>query len=62
MPLSVGPDSVSEGPVTTMRRNCKLFIFISCVWTLCVVVYLNTSKDVKVSTRECKSVIGLRQR
>ncbi|XP_069980081.1 polypeptide N-acetylgalactosaminyltransferase 2 isoform X3 [Penaeus vannamei] len=49
MPLSVGPDSVSRGPLTTMRRNCKLFIFISCVWTLCVVVYLNTSKDVKTS-------------
>ncbi|XP_071521371.1 polypeptide N-acetylgalactosaminyltransferase 2-like isoform X2 [Panulirus ornatus] len=33
--------------LNTMRRNCKLFIFISCVWTLGVVVYLNTSKDVK---------------
>lgn len=32
-----------------MRRNCKLFIFISCVWTLGVVVYLNTNKDGKVS-------------
>ncbi|XP_045593722.1 polypeptide N-acetylgalactosaminyltransferase 2 isoform X2 [Procambarus clarkii] len=34
-----------------MRRNCKLFIFVSCVWTLGVVVYLNTSKDVKNTTR-----------
>lgn len=38
--------------LSTMRRNCKLFIFISCVWTLGVVVYLNTNKDGKVST-EC---------
>lgn len=35
--------------LSTMRRNCKLFIFISCVWTLGVVVYLNTNKDGKVS-------------
>ncbi|XP_050732839.1 polypeptide N-acetylgalactosaminyltransferase 2-like isoform X2 [Eriocheir sinensis] len=35
--------------LSTMRRNCKLFIFISCVWTLGVVVYLNTNKDGKGS-------------